>query len=49
MVMNNSKIKQLDTPNVIFNKPKNDYVKKFVVNHLIEKVSSIEKCTGIDL
>ena len=49
MVMNNGKIEQLDTPNVIFNKPKNDYVKKFVVNHLIEKVSSIEKCTGIDL
>lgn len=49
MVMNNGKIEQLDTPNTIFNKPKNDYVKKFVVNHLIEKVSSIEKCTGIDL
>lgn len=49
MVMNKGKIEQLDTPNVIFNKPKNDYVKKFVVNHLIEKVSSIEKCTGIDL
>ena len=49
MVMNEGKIEQLDTPNVIFNKPKNDYVKKFVVNHLIEKVSSIEKCTGIDL
>lgn len=49
MVMNKGKIEQLDTPNIIFNKPKNDYVKKFVVNHLIEKVSSIEKCTGIDL
>lgn len=49
MVMNKGKIEQLDVPNVIFNKPKNDYVRKFVVNHLIEKVSSIEKCTGIDL
>lgn len=49
MVMNKGKIEQLDTPNVIFNKPKSEYVKKFVVNHLIEKVSSIEKCTGIDL
>ena len=49
MVMNDGKIEQLDTPNVIFNKPNSDYVKKFVVNHLIEKVSSIEKCTGIDL
>lgn len=49
MVMNNGKIEQIDVPNVIFNHPKNDYVRKFVTNHLIEKVSSIEKCTGIDL
>lgn len=49
MVMNNGNIEQIDTPNKIYNHPKNDYVKKFVVNHLIEKVSSIEKCTGIDL
>lgn len=49
MVMNNGKIEQIDEPNKIFNHPKNDYVRKFVTNHLIEKVSSIEKCTGIDL
>ena len=49
MVMNNGNIEQLDTPNKIFNEPASDYVKKFVTNHLIEKVSSIEKCTGIDL
>ncbi len=49
MVMNQGNIEQIDIPNVIFNKPKNDYVKNFVTNHLIEKVSSIEKCTGIDL
>lgn len=49
MVMNNGKIEQIDVPNKIFNCPKNDYVRKFVTNHLIEKVSSIEKCTGIDL
>ena len=49
MVMNNGKIKQIDVPNKIFNHPKNDYVRNFVTNHLIEKVSSIEKCTGIDL
>lgn len=49
MVMNNGKIEQIDEPNKIFNHPKNDYVRKFVINHLIEKVSSIEKCTGIDL
>lgn len=49
MVLNEGKIIQLDTPNEIFNNPKNDYVKKFVVDHLVEKVSSIERCTGIDL
>lgn len=49
MIMNNGKIEQLDIPNKIFNNPKNSYVKKFVVDHLNEKVSSIEKCTGIDL
>lgn len=49
MVMNNGCIEQIDIPNVIFNHPKNEYVKSFVTDHLIEKVSSIEKCTGIDL
>ena len=49
MVMTNGKIEQIDVPNKIFNHPKNDYVRNFVTNHLIEKVSSIEKCTGIDL
>ena len=49
MVMNNGKIEQIDVPNVIYNYPKNDYVRNFVTNHLKEKVSSIEKCTGIDL
>ena len=49
MVMNSGNIEQIDVPNVIFNHPKNDYVRSFVTNHLIEKVTSIEKCTGIDL
>ena len=49
MVMNNGIIEQIDTPNKIFNNPKNEYVRNFVTNHLIEKVSSIEKCTRIDL
>ena len=49
MVMKDGNIVQIDTPNRIYNHPKNDYVRNFVVNHLIEKVSSIEKCTGIDL
>lgn len=46
MVLNDGKIQQIDTPQEIFNNPKNDYVKKFVTDHLIEKVKSIEKCTG---
>ena len=49
MVMKEGRIEQLDTPNMIFNKPANDYVKRFVQEHLIEKVSSIEKCTKVDL
>jgi len=49
MVMNDGNIVQIDTPNKIYNNPINNYVKKFVVNHLKEKVSSIERCTGIDL
>ena len=49
MVMNNGNIEQIDTPNKIYNYPINEYVENFVTNHLKEKVSSIEKCTGIDL
>jgi ABC-type Fe3+/spermidine/putrescine transport system ATPase subunit len=49
MVMHDGEILQIDTPNKIYNHPANDYVRNFVTNHLIEKVSSIEKCTGIDL
>ena len=49
MVMNDGNIEQIDVPNRIYNFPKNDYVRNFVTNHLKEKVSSIERCTGIDL
>ena len=49
MVMKDGNIEQIDTPNKIYNHPKNEYVRNFVTNHLREKVSSIEKCTGIDL
>ena len=47
--MNDGNIEQIDVPNKIDNFPKNDYVRNFVTNHLKEKVSSIERCTGIDL
>ncbi len=49
MVMNKGVIEQIDTPNKIFNNPKNDYVRNFVTNHLIEKVASIENCTKVEL
>ena len=49
MVMRDGNIEQIDTPNKIYNHPANEYVRNFVTNHLREKVSSIEKCTGIDL
>lgn len=49
MILHNGNIEQFDKPNVVFNHPASDYVRNFVTNHLIEKVSSIEKCTGIDL
>lgn len=49
MVMHNGKIEQIDTPNIVYNKPASAYVENFVAKHLKEKVSSIEKCTGIDL
>lgn len=49
MVMNDGCIEQLDTPNIIFNHPSSKFVEEFVVKHLKEKVSSIEKCIRVDL
>lgn len=49
MVMKDGEIIQIDTPNIIYNHPANQYVKCFVTKHLKDKVESIEKCTGIDL
>lgn len=49
MVMNDGCIEQLDTPNKIFNYPSSKFVEEFVVKHLKEKVSSIEKCIRVDL
>ena len=49
MILNEGSIEQIDVPNAIYNHPKSEYVKKFVVEHLREKVSSMEKCIGIDL
>lgn len=49
MVMHDGKIAQLDTPNEIFKHPANAYVKNFVTNHLVEKITSIQKCIGTDI
>ena len=46
MILNEGKIQQIDTPVEVFNNPKNEFVKNFVTNHLLEKVESINKCTG---
>ncbi len=41
IVMNDNHIVQYDTPNNIYKHPQNDFVKKFVVNHLDEKAKAI--------
>lgn len=42
MVLNESRIAQLDTPYNIYHNPANDFVKRFVVDHLDLKIKSIE-------
>ena len=42
MVLNDCRIMQLDTPYNLYHKPANEFVKKFIVNHLDMKVKSIE-------
>ena len=41
IVMSDSHIVQYDTPNNIYKNPANEFVKKFVVNHLDEKAQAI--------
>jgi len=42
IVMNDCQVAQFDTPKNIYDHPANDFVKRFIVNHLNEKVQSIE-------
>lgn len=42
MVLNDSRIAQLSTPYELYHNPANDFVKRFIVNHLDMKVKSIE-------
>jgi ABC-type proline/glycine betaine transport system ATPase subunit len=41
--MNDCRIVQMGSPKEIYNNPADQFVKKFVVGHLDEKVESIEK------
>lgn len=41
LVMNDCHVAQYDTPNNIYKHPANEFVKKFVVNHLDEKAKAI--------
>ena len=45
MILNEGVIEQLDTPEMIYNHPKNEFVRSFVVEHLDNKLLSLKKCT----
>ena len=45
LVMNEGKIEQLDTPSEIFNHPKTPFIQEFVVDHLTQKLESLERST----
>lgn len=49
MIMNDGCIEQIDKPSEIFKHPASKYVEEFVVNHLKEKVTSIQKCIKVDI
>lgn len=42
MVLNDNRISQFDTPYNLYHNPANDFIKKFIVNHLDLKVQSIK-------
>lgn len=46
MVMSEGRMEQLDTPEMIYAHPANQFVKDFVVAHLEQKYQSLLKCTG---
>lgn len=49
MIMNDGCIEQIDKPSEIFKHPASKYVEDFVVKHLKEKVTSIQKCVKVDI
>ncbi len=46
IVMSEGQIEQVDAPKEIYSHPKNEYIKKFVVAHLDQKLDSLMKSTG---
>lgn len=46
MVMNEGNIEQIDTPQKIYQYPASQYIKEFVVDHLDQKVESLQRSTG---
>ncbi len=48
MVMEESRLSQIDTPENIIKHPANDYVKSFVIDNLRQKIDSLAKYANID-
>lgn len=46
IIMSEGRIEQMDTPREIYLHPQNEYVKKFVVAHLEQKLESLMQSTG---
>lgn len=46
MIMGAGVIEQIGTPLEIYNQPKTEYIREFVINHLNQKLESLMKCTG---
>ncbi len=43
MLLENAKIVQLDTPYQLYHNPKSDFVKRFIIDHLDQKMNSIKE------
>ena len=48
MVMEESRLSQIDTPENIIKNPANDYVKSFVIDNLRQKIDSLAKYASVD-
>lgn len=46
IIMSEGEVEQMDTPGEIFANPANEYVEKFVVTHLEQKLESLMQSTG---